>query len=359
VAVELDIPKGLPETTLETITRVRAESRRHETVNELDVQQDRGRRSASGLALTAGHSTTIAKPSAPRPNVLLIGAPRCASTSLAFALEEHPDIYLCNPKEPHFLAMHGRETEINGIGSEAFSKNNWMTYQQWTSLFRDKKERYLLDASVSTMSYPNTSITNILKYCGNDTKIIVILRNPVERAYSSHQYCLSRGWPAGTFDEGLESEQFRIENNWQHLWFLKSMSQYELRLKPFLDAFGRDNIHIAITEEFSDDPNAVLRGIFEFLDLPIVKIDTSVRYNPSGVPSSRLVGDASAFIRKRPALLKGLKLFSTRLFREAVKSRSLRKTEMADATRRSLVAALSETRPWVEDLIGRKLAAWD
>ena len=355
----MTFPKGLPETTLETITGVRAESRRHETVNELDVQQDRGRRSASGLALTAGRSTTIAKPSASRPNVLLIGAPRCASTSLAFALEEHPDIYVCDPKEPHFLAMHGCDTEINGIGSEGFSKNNRLTYQQWTDLFRNKKERYLLDASVSTMSYPDTSIPNILKYCAKDSRLIVILRNPVERAYSSHQYCLSRGWPAGSLDECLEGEQFRIENNWQHLWFLKSMSQYELRLKPFLDAFGRENTHIAITEEFSDDPDAVLRGIFEFLGLPIVKIDTSVRYNPSGVPNSRLVGGVSAFIRKRPALLKGLKLFSTRSFREAVKNRSLRKTDMADAPRQSLVAALSETKPWVECLIGRKLAAWD
>ena len=291
--------------------------------------------------------------------MLLIGAPRCASTSLSFVLEKHPDIYVCDPKEPHFLAMHGCEREINGIGSQVFLKRNRMAYQQWTDLFSDRKETYLLDASVSTMSYPDTSIPNILKYCDIGTKIIVILRNPVDRAYSSYQYCISRGWPAGTIDECLEREQFRIDNNWQHLWFLKYMSQYELRLKPFLDCFGRKNIHIAITEEFSDDPNAVLGGIFEFLGLPIVKIDTSVRYNQSGIPSFRLVGGVSAFIRRRPALLKGLKLFSTRSFREAVKNRSLRKTEMADATRRRLVAALSETKPWVECLIGRKLAAWD
>lgn len=294
-----------------------------------------------------------------RPNVLLIGAPRCASTSLAFALDKHPDIFVCRPKEPHFLAMHGSQTEINGVGAEVFAKKNQLTQRQWSDLFKDRRERYLIDASVSTISYPETSIPNIRKYCDPDTKIIAILRNPVERAFSSYMYCLSRGWPAGTFDECLEAEPLRMEQHWQHLWFLKSLSQYELRLKPFFDAFGPENIFVAITEEFAEDPDSVLSDMFKFLGLPKVEVDTSVRYNPGGVPNTQLVGGLSAFIRRRPILLKGLKLFSTRSFREEVKNRSLLKSDMAEDTRQRLADALSDTKPWVQRLIGRELASWD
>lgn len=303
-----------------------------------------------------GHVVTL---SARKPNVLIIGAPRCASTSLAFLLEQHPDIYVCNPKEPHFLAMHGRDREIVGVGAEAFSRGNRMSYRQWCELFQDRSEACLIDASVTTISYPTVSIENIRAFCDRDTKIIVILRNPVDRAYSSYQYCASRGWAAGSFEACLDLEGSRVEEGWQHLWFLKSLSQYELRLRPFLTAFAPENIHIAITEELADDPSAVLQDIFRFLDLPPAEFDTAARHNPGGVPRSRFMGAASAFIRRRPTLLKGLRLMSTRRFREKLKRAGLHKVEMAAETRQRLVRELAETKPWVERRIGRDLPAWD
>jgi hypothetical protein len=301
----------------------------------------------------------VATPSVRKPNVLIIGAPRCASTSLAFLLEQHPDIYVCDAKEPHFLAMHGRTGEITGIGAEAFAWANRLSHREWSDLFRGRSERCLIDASVTTISYPDVSIDNIREYCDSETKIIVILRNPVDRAYSSYLYCASRGWLAGSFEACLEAEPARIDEGWQHLWFLRFLSQYERRLQPFLDAFARENIHITITEEFSDDPEAVLRDILRFLDLPPAEFDTAARYNPGGVPRSPLMGQASAFVRSRPMLLKGLKLISTRGFREELKRRSVEKVEMAEDTRRRLAEELSATKPWVQGQIGRELPAWD
>lgn len=140
-------------------------------------------------------------------------------------------------------------------------------------LFAGRDEPCLIDASVSTISYPDTAIENIKRYCGPETKFIAILRNPVERAFSSYQYCLSKGWNGGSFEECLEQEPERIAQNWQHLWFLKSLSQYELRLPPFLDAFGAENVHIVITEEFAARPAPILKQIFGFLDIPQVDID--------------------------------------------------------------------------------------
>lgn len=293
------------------------------------------------------------------PNVLLIGAPRCASTSLADALARHPDIHVCSPKEPHFLAMNGFESDINGPGREAFAKEGRITRDRWLDLFRNRPERYLMDASVSTISYPRTAIENIQQYCDADIRLIAILRDPVERAFSSYQYCLSKGWRAGTFEECLDEETSRIQQNWQHLWFLKSLSQYDLRLQPFLEAFGPDRLHVVISEELSSNPGPVVNGIFEFLHLPPIRIDASRRLNSSGVPRSRFVSHLSTFVRSRPALRRAVASFVPVTVRERLRRLGLERTTMAPATRVRLAGELAQVQPWVENLLGRRIEAWD
>lgn len=292
------------------------------------------------------------------PNVLLFGAPRCASTSLAMALAQHPSMFLCTPKEPHFLAMHERKTEVDGLGKDAFSKANQLSLDQWGGLFAGRDEPCLIDASVSTISYPDTAIENIKRYCGPETKFIAILRNPVERAFSSYQYCLSKGWNGGSFEECLEQEPERIAQNWQHLWFLKSLSQYELRLPPFLDAFGAENVHIVITEEFAARPAPILKQIFGFLDIPQVDIDLPQRFNSGGVPKSRVLGGLTRFARNQSLIRKAVVSMTSAATRDKLKSKTLSKTEMSPATRERLSRDLAQTRPWVEQQIGRKLDLW-
>lgn len=292
------------------------------------------------------------------PNVLLIGAPRCASTSLAIAMAQHPSMFLCTPKEPHFLAMHGRSAEICGIGNENFAPRHRPSQDQWLDLFAGRSEPCLLDASVSTISYPDTAIPNIERFCGTDTRLVVILRNPVHRAFSSYQYCLSKGWDAGSFEDCLDHEASRIAEGWQHLWFLKHLSQYEHRLPPFLEAFGADRVHIVITEEMAADPARVMRGVFAFLELPDFAAGSMPRYNSSGVPRSRIMRSLVAFARRQPALRGALRALSTGAVREKLRSSNVEKAAMAPLTRDRLQRELSATRPWVEELIGRRLDAW-
>lgn len=293
-----------------------------------------------------------------KPNLLLIGAPRCASSSLAIALERHPQIFLSTPKEPHFLAMHGRHDCVSGIGNDTFSAAHRLTHDQWLDIFAGRDEKWLLDASVTTISYPEIAIPNIRRYCDAQTKIIAILRNPVDRAFSSYQYCLSKGWDAGSFEDCLAREENRVSQRWQHLWFLRTLSRYDRMLQPFIDAFGMENVHVAITEEFAENPKEVLRGIFEFLDVPEMNVGTAPRVNISGVPKSGMVRKLLALVRRRPALRRILSALSPVSMREKVRTASLGRTEMSPETRLRLSAELAETKPWVEGLIGRPLTQW-
>ena len=82
------------------------------------------------------------------------------------------------------------------------------------------------------------------------------------------------------------------------------------------------------------------------------------RYNSSGVPRSRIMRSLVAFARRQPALRGALRALSTGAVREKLRSSNVEKAAMAPLTRDRLQRELSATRPWVEELIGRRLDAW-
>jgi len=294
-----------------------------------------------------------------KPNLLLVGMPRCASTALSVVLGQHPDLFVCDPKEPHFLAMHGFEGEVRGPGTKEFERESRIGHERWRQLFEHREERYLVDASVTTASYPEVAIPNIERYCAPDTKVLVMLRDPVERAYSSYMYCVARGWEDGSFERCLEEERRRIEENWQHLWYLTHLGRYRERLEPFYAAFPESDIHLMVSEEFSIDPGGTMRGLYEFLDISPAEIDASARLNSGGKPRNTLVRGLSTFLHGQPMLRKGVRRLTTRGFRESLRSRHLVKEDMAKDTRASLESTFADTRSWVQDRLGRRLPEWN
>ncbi|MFK7992855.1 MAG: sulfotransferase [Granulosicoccus sp.] len=294
----------------------------------------------------------------PKPNLLLIGMPRCGTTALAAAMNQHPDVKVSDPKEPHFLATYNATQPIEGVGSEAFSAQRQYTPETWLSLFEPGAEKWLVDASVSTASYPENSIENIKQYCAPDTRLIIALRDPVERAYSSYMYCISRGWESDTFESSLAQEVERQNNHWQHLWQFTHLSDYEQRLKPFYENFPSNNIHIVIAEEFLTEPDSVMRQLFTFLDIDHKEINSGDKINSGGSPNSEIIQDIWKYIRNRPWLHKGAKKLSSRRFRETIRSANLTKVDMHLDTRKLLQDRFKETRNWVETTVQKDLSRW-
>jgi len=295
----------------------------------------------------------------PKPNLLLVGMPRCASTALATALGKHPDVFVCDPKEPHFLAMHGSGRTMQGPGTEEFDGQRRLDHERWSRLFADRDERYRVDASVTTATYPDVSIPNIRRYCEPDTKLLVMLRNPVERAYSSYMYCVARGWERASFEQCLDDEQRRIDENWQHLWFLSHLGRYRERLAPFHDAFSEKDIHVIVSEEFASAPDETMARLYEFLDIAPAQIDASARMNSGGKPRNTVVRGLSTLVHGQPLLRKGVRMFTTRGFRDSLRTRSLVKENMGVHTRARLDATFADTRSWMQEQLGRQLPGWD
>ncbi|MGQ7846359.1 sulfotransferase family protein [Granulosicoccus sp. 3-233] len=293
------------------------------------------------------------------PNLLLIGFPRCGTTALVKALNQHAEIRFCEPKEPHFLALGTKETIIKGPGSEAFDDEHVYDRIRWQALFgAESGSRYIGDASVTTVSYSDMAIKNIDKYCDDDCRFIVMLRHPVDRAFSSYLYCLSRGWIAGSFEQGLEEEAQRRASNWQHLWFFSWLSLYRQRLAPFIDHYGRERFHFIVSEEFTESPDAVLSDLFEFLELENMAIDTQQKINVGGNPRSKVLAQTMSFLRKNGFIRELIKSTTSQSFRESIRKKNLTSIDMLPETRSRLESEFQSTIDWTESLLGRELPCW-
>jgi Sulfotransferase family len=292
------------------------------------------------------------------PDFLLIGAARSGTTALASFLGEHPDVYVCAPKEPHFLAFPDGGPHFVGPGADLINRMAVRDEGAWRDLFRGRPERRRGEGSVSTLCYPATSIPAVQRFCAPDVRLVVLLRDPVDRAFSSWQYLRSRGHEAGSFEECLAAEEQRIREGWSHMWQLARLSRYGEQVAPFVSAFG-ERLLVVVQEEFAADPAGQLRRVLEFLDVdPDVPIDTAHRFNEGGRPRSRSVAGALNVLRRSPAALGLVKAVVPVRALERVRSANLHRESVDPATRAELAASFADDLRQLQEVIGRDLSLW-
>ncbi len=293
------------------------------------------------------------------PDFLVIGAARSGTTALTSFLGEHPDVFVATPKEPHFLAFPDGGPRFTGLGDDDLVNRTAVRDEQsWRALFRGRTERRLGEGSVTTLAYPDASVPAVERFCAPGCRLVVMLRDPVDRAFSSWLYLRSRGHDAGSFEECLAAEDERTEAGWSHMWQLTRLSRYAEQLAPFAARFP-DRLLVVVQEEFTADPTGQLRRVLEFLDVdPDVEIDPSRRVNASGLPRSRAVTSALNTLRRSPALRRLVTAAVPQRQRERVRSANLDRATVDPATRARLAATLAGDVRDLEELLGRRLSLW-
>lgn len=212
-----------------------------------------------------------------KPNFLIIGVSKSATTSLSKYLSKHKDIYIPNSvNEPRFFVKN----VINKLSKfdplyNSILKSSVLNDEKYFGLYEIEKKfvRYG-EGSVHYFNHPYETIKNIKKYVG-DVPIIVILRDPVSRMISNWRYIKEDFFD---FKTSLKVEQKRIEWGYNSFWLYKEQSIYYRKLKYFLKNFS--NVLVLIYENFKDNPKNELRKCFEFLNVkPIENINIEKMYN--------------------------------------------------------------------------------
>lgn len=307
------------------------------------------------LDITAKHNVTTAQ----LPTFIIIGAAKSGTTALYEYLSQHPDIYLSPLKEPRFFALDGETRDFGGPFADIENKVSIRSLDDYYACFKGvQTERAIGEASTLYLYHPNAP-ERIYRHIP-DVKMIAILRDPVERAFSGYLMHLMQRREVISFEDALEDERRRIDENW--IWGrYVDVGHYAEQLKRYLSIFKRDQIRIYLYEDLRDDANALLEDVFYFLDVdPSYPIDTSVRHNVSGVPKSRLI---DAIIGQRPwrrQLSRIRPYLPESLFRlrDRMRRRNLARPTIDPETRAWLLPHFRDDILWLQDFLDRDLGSW-
>jgi len=294
------------------------------------------------------------------PNFLVIGAAKSGTTSLYHYLKQHPQIYMSPIKEPKFFAYEGMVVDFCGPRDENLNLGTITAVEAYRALFQDVSNELAIGEASPIYIY-NSRAPGRIKHYIPRVKLIAILRNPAERAYSSFTGLLRDGRePLPDFAEALRQEKTRISNNWSFFWHYKQRGFYYVQLKRYFDLFNREQIKIYLYEDFRDNPLGILKDIFRFLDVDDNFVpDLSLRYNVSGTPRNRKLHIFLAGPNSMKSILERLvpeKLRSR--IRLALIDRNLIKKQLPPDVRRELIRGYREDILKLQDLIGRDLSKW-
>ena len=291
------------------------------------------------------------------PNFLIIGASKCGTTALYYYLKQHPEISFSELKEPKYFSSINEQFPHNGVGDISVDKYAIRSFEEYKSLFSNVSNKRVGEASPDTIYFHDKTAPKIKEELG-DIPIIIILRDPVKRAFSAFMYLKRDSREVLSFRQGLLEEEERIANNWDFIWGYKRGGLYYNQVKTFIDTFS--NVKIILQEDLKTETDKTLKDVYSFLNVDIdFKTDISVNHNESGLPNNIL----SKFLLSRDNYLSTIireimKKIIPRKILEKVASKTLVKTSI-------LEEEMLELRPYfyddicrLEKIINKDLSSW-
>ncbi len=295
------------------------------------------------------------------PNFFIVGAARSGTTSLDRYLSQHPEIYITPRKETHFFAQDFLPPCFQGPGDERLNRLLIRDEDQYAQLFSGVTgAKAIGESSAFYLCFPGTA--ERIAQAVPDAKIIILLREPVDRAYSAYTFLVGRE-PLG-FAEGLSREEERKQKGFEPMWWYKELGLYYRQVKYYLEVFGTQRVKVLLYDELFANPGQTLRDVFTFLGVKEdVVIDTSVRYNVAGAPKSpRLYTLLDHFIYNPGPLEKLIKSLVPQHLRLAWASKAIgtftRPVPMHPQIHAQLEAYFAEDVRKLEDLLHRDLLCW-
>jgi len=218
------------------------------------------------------------------PDFIIFGVLRSGTTSLYQYLAQHPNIEPCAIKQPHFFDQYYHRG-INWYRMNFPSK--WQKF-----IFTKIKHKKFITGEASGAYLQNPHAPKRIHNLNPNMKLILLLRNPVDRAFSHYKRKLKNGSEKLSFEEVIDQEQSRIEGEqekmeknekyYSHTYHRLSYittGLYVIRLKRWLKYFSMKQILVLENEELLHKPQKVYDETIEFLDLPKWKLPTFKKFS--------------------------------------------------------------------------------
>lgn len=283
-----------------------------------------------------------------KPDFFLVGAAKAGTTSIFKYMVQHPSVFIPDIKEPHYFSEFPQPRAPRLESDDAY-----------LSLFeRCPPGAVAGDASTSSLYSPSAATR--IHELNSEARILIVLRNPTDRAYSFYWHNRREFAEDLGFEEALEIEPRRIADGSPFRYHYVASGMYFEQVRRYLDVFGREAVLVHLFEDLKNNPAELCRSIFAFLGVdPDYPIDTGGVFNPGGPNRSRLIGWLLSPQLPGRKLVRAILPMTSRKAKYWLMERNVASPPHLDAEiRNRLASTFLDDIERLESLIGRDLSAW-
>ncbi len=223
-----------------------------------------------------------------KPNFIIAGFPKCGTTSLFHYLKQHPEIFMPKQKELHFFTQPQIFKLNKGPKDKVVKQPHIKSEKEYLELFKSVKDEVAVgDASPSYINYPENF--GMIKQYLNDPKVIVIVRDPINRAYSNYLHLKRELRETMDFFSALKNEDNRREESYSDFWYYRFNSTYYKKILMAKKTFS--NVLVLTAEEFKRNPEITLKKVYSFLGVKLIvkKQALETKFNVGGYYKKNLI----------------------------------------------------------------------
>lgn len=238
------------------------------TLDLIDQKNTSARTHIRGSNLSRDSAAGLIDSRLPAPNFFIVGAAKAGTTSLHAYLSQHPEVFMSALKEPHYFSFPDVKPEFDNFMPairDSHAYQELFTGSEGYKAVGEASPSYLCDAGAAMR----------IRSTIPDAKIIISLRNPVERAYSHYLMEHHAGRETLLFDKALEADQSRSQKGWGVSFQYVELGLYADQVERYLNAFGRTKVLVILFEDLIRNTTLVMQGVARFLGI-----------DPMGYPES-------------------------------------------------------------------------
>jgi hypothetical protein len=307
------------------------------------------------------------------PNFFIVGAPKAGTTSLYHQLDQHPQVYMSPVKEPCYFAAEIRpenfaeeyqprishetqELQRYLAGSLAEKRFGGMVskWDDYLKLFQNSTGKKAIGEASVCYLWSQTAAQTIASKIPH-AKIIMILRDPAERAFSQYLHTVADGLVRKSLREQINLSLQANHKKFSVLHPFLEFGSYHDQVKRYLELFPRENLRIYLYEE---DHERILLDVLGFLNLDsTIVLDTAQRHLEKNVPRA----PAPAYFLKKYGIWQQAKKWIPGALQPFVRSTVLRERKtvtMEPQDRQYLIDYYREDVQRLACLLNRDLQTW-
>lgn len=288
------------------------------------------------------------------PSFVCVGGAKCGTTSLYEYLRAHPKVFLPDQKELHYFSYPDLALRPEGPGMRAILAGLISTEAAYRAQYA-RMAPGKIGGDVSPSYLNEKAAPARIKALLGTPKIIIMLRNPVERVHSQYLHLRRAAREPLSFEAALAAEDERVAAGWGDIWHYTRSAYAADRIERYVACFGRENVLLVLSDDLQANAQSEMARVYRFLGLPDdVPTLVTQRANRSGLPRSRALArliDASpaAVIAKRILPRR----FGAMLKRRVQELNTGAKEPLDRHLRQRLAAVYAEEIARIERLIGR------